>query len=322
MARLASTIPFLCVCLATSAVAGESESESEPTTAEVAASLDARTAGVFADELLLHGDPFNALTFYRLSRTLGAEDAGDIGFRMALCYELGDRFAAAEQAYLDLAGQHADWSARATFRAAMSAQADGRPREAAMHLQDVLLEGQGTELAPRAAYMQGVVALSGGELASADAAFSSFEASYPSHSLVPRAAAARAVLAERIPRRSPALAGAMSLVLPGSGQLYAGHPGDAAMAFLASGVLGLWSYTLVRSGFEDDKGWRVGTGAALGTVAAFTWTSNVFGAVRGARRSNSYLRKKRADEALRETADSALPITAEDVLRDEALFGR
>ncbi|MCO4745627.1 MAG: hypothetical protein KC912_12615 [Proteobacteria bacterium] len=306
-------IPFLCAFLATSAVA-------EEPSVDVVSGLDASGAESFADDLVRRGDPFNALTFYRLSGHLSGTPEPSIAFRTALCYELGERFSAAEESYLDLAGRFPDWSARATWRAAMSARHDGRFGEAALHLSDVSLEGQGTELATRAQFMQGVLALDQVELERADQSFEQFVLTHPDHAMAPRAVAARSVLADRVPRRSPVLAGILSAVIPGSGQLYAGHPGDAAMAFLSSGVLGLWSYTLVRSGVEDQQGWRVGTGTALGTVAAFTWTSNVFGSVRGAKRSNSYLRRGRAQSALRETADPSLEEHGEDVLRDEHLF--
>jgi uncharacterized membrane protein len=312
MARPVSMILFLCGGLATSGAA--SAQSLEPSDGLSAAALDAVSAESFATKLLREGDPFNALTFYRLSEALTDEPGAELYFRMALCYELGDRFHDAEAAYLDLAGRDPAWSGRATYRAAMSATASGRPAEAALHLQDVQLEGQGTPLAMQAAFMTGVVALDAGDPVSAQAAFQAFDLAYPDHPLVVRSRAAQAVLEQRVPRRSPAAAGLLSLVLPGAGQLYAGHAGDAAMAFLASGVLGLWSYSLVRSGVEDERGWRIGAGAALGTVATFTWSSNVFGAVRGARRTNVYLRKKRADNVRRETADPLLEASAEDVL--------
>lgn len=265
------------------------------------------------------GDPFNALTFFRLADMLDGTRRGDLAFRMALCYELGDQFAAAEQAYLDLAGQSTDWSVAATYRAAMSARAAGRPAEAALHLQDVVLEGRGTEAEVRAQFMLGVTALDAADLAGARAAFKTFRAAHPEEPLSVRADAALRVLDAPVPRRSPVMAGALSALVPGAGQLYSGHAGDAFMAFFSSGVLGLWSYSLIRSGVEDEQGWRVGTGAALGTVAAFTWTSNVFGAVRGARRTNSYLRSRRSGEVLRETADPRLEASAEDALATVAL---
>jgi outer membrane protein assembly factor BamD (BamD/ComL family)/TM2 domain-containing membrane protein YozV len=39
-----------------------------------------------------------------------------------------------------------------------------------------------------------------------------------------------------IPKKSPLLAGGLSAVLPGAGQLYVGRPGDAAVSFLLNGV--------------------------------------------------------------------------------------
>jgi tetratricopeptide (TPR) repeat protein len=39
-----------------------------------------------------------------------------------------------------------------------------------------------------------------------------------------------------LPKKSPSLAGGLSAVLPGAGQLYVGRPGDAAVSFLLNGV--------------------------------------------------------------------------------------
>lgn len=43
-----------------------------------------------------------------------------------------------------------------------------------------------------------------------------------------------------IPRKSPTLAGGLSAVLPGAGQLYVGRPRDAAVSFLLNGVF-IWA---------------------------------------------------------------------------------
>jgi outer membrane protein assembly factor BamD (BamD/ComL family)/TM2 domain-containing membrane protein YozV len=43
-----------------------------------------------------------------------------------------------------------------------------------------------------------------------------------------------------IPKKSPTLAGGLSSVLPGAGQLYVGRPGDAATSFLLNGVF-IWA---------------------------------------------------------------------------------
>jgi len=49
----------------------------------------------------------------------------------------------------------------------------------------------------------------------------------------------------KIPHRSPGLAGAMSAVLPGAGQLYAGNGRDAATALFVNGLLAAFNWQLI-----------------------------------------------------------------------------
>lgn len=303
MRRLACTIPFLLA--ASAAVAAE------PATGGTASSDDA----AFAEHLLRSGDPFNALTFYRRALFTDPDrtDAADLHLRIGLCYELGERYPAAEEAYLDTAGRFPGRSPEATYRAAM-ATAHVDPLRARIHLEEVVMEGEGTAWAMRASFMQGVVTVQAGDLDGADGAFATYLAAWPTSELSPRAEAARSLLAVTAPRRSPALAGTMSLVLPGSGQLYAGHPGDGLMAFLASGVLGAWSATLIWYGVDADRGWAVASGTVLGTFAVFSWASNVVGATRGARRFNRHQQRRRAEEILRELDHPDLQRIPTDVL--------
>ena len=79
-------------------------------------------------------------------------------------------------------------------------------------------------------------------------------------------------------------------------------------------MLGLWSYTVIRYGVENDATWAIPTGVTLGTFAAFTWASNVVGAVRGARRANQHRLHLRADDILRALDHPDVERSAEDAL--------
>jgi len=84
---------------------------------------------------------------------------------------------------------------------------------------------------------------------------------------------------------TPALAGALSLVVPGAGQVYYGHPGDAFMAFVFSvGLAGLSYYYLA----EAD---RPVPGIVVGGFAAFFWLGQAYGAYVGARSRRHHLRE-------------------------------
>jgi putative component of membrane protein insertase Oxa1/YidC/SpoIIIJ protein YidD len=80
---------------------------------------------------------------------------------------------------------------------------------------------------------------------------------------------------DALPRKSRWLAGSLSAVLPGSGQVYAGRPADGAVAFLVNSVL--IGGTVVAARRHENV-----TAGALGFVAFGFYTGNVYGAVNAA----------------------------------------
>ena len=92
------------------------------------------------------------------------------------------------------------------------------------------------------------------------------------------------------PTRSPALAGSMSALLPGSGQMYAGRTSDGWVAFLTNATLigGTWAAV-----HNDEEV----TAAVVGFVALAFYTGNVYGGINAAHRYNETSR----DQWLQET---------------------
>ncbi len=286
-----------------------------PPAAPVGATVDAATARSFADRLLDAGDPFNALTWYRLALHLDPDrpDAEVVRFRMAWAYEAGGRWDAAEAAYGQVLGP--GLTDRATWRIAAVAAQDGRPQDAdrwfAVLADEELALHPDSPWVTRAPFARGVVALQAHDLPTAARRFA--EVPPEADPWGPRAASLATASAVPLPSRSPLLAAVLSTVLPGSGQVYTGHLGDGLMAFAASGVLGAWSYTLVRQGVEQERAWEVGLGAVVGGMATLTWSSNVVGAWRGAHRFDDRQARERADALLAEAWDPALELQAADV---------
>ncbi|MBI2441917.1 MAG: outer membrane protein assembly factor BamD [Lentisphaerae bacterium] len=84
---------------------------------------------------------------------------------------------------------------------------------------------------------------------------------------------------DQIPRKSPWVAGGLSALLPGAGQLYNHRPRDAALAFLLTGLFGWATY----EAYERNE---VVTGTGL-AVLTFAWYSgNVYNACNGANKYN------------------------------------
>jgi len=96
-----------------------------------------------------------------------------------------------------------------------------------------------------------------------------------------------------IPRKSPGLAGVMSAILPGAGQLYIGRKKDAAVSFLLNGAFILGAIEAFRK--EENA-----IGAILVFFEAGWYTGNVYSAVSGAHKFN----RKKTDDFIRRLEQS------------------
>jgi tetratricopeptide (TPR) repeat protein len=85
--------------------------------------------------------------------------------------------------------------------------------------------------------------------------------------------------------KSPFLAGILSAVLPGAGQLYVGRRRDAVMAFALNG---LFVFGLV-SAFQNDE---PVAGSVLAIIETAWYSGNVYGAVNGAHKRNAVSRER------------------------------
>lgn len=75
-------------------------------------------------------------------------------------------------------------------------------------------------------------------------------------------------------RKSPVVAGIMSGIIPGSGKFYAGKKGEAVSAFITTSGLGVVTWENYRKRGIDSFGT-----IAFGTAFAFSYISNIYGAV-------------------------------------------
>lgn len=94
--------------------------------------------------------------------------------------------------------------------------------------------------------------------------------------------------AAAIPAKSPALAGSLSALVPGSGQLYVGRKRDAAISFILNGAL----IGLTALAFEKDE---PVAGGVLAAVELSWYSGNIYGAVNGAHKYNRDRRRNFAE---------------------------
>lgn len=295
--------------LATALAADPAPAPAADVAPPMVATVDSPAASGFADSLMAAGDAYNALTWYRLALYLdpARPDADALRFRVALAYERGDRFPAAVYAYGQVGGSLAD---DAAYRSALADFHAGNPLSADVSLERLPLFYPDSELAPTAAYLRGVLALERKDLSAAEARFAAFN--MPDSALAPKAAALAEAARAPVRTRAPLLAGALSVV-PGLGQLYAGHPGDAAMAAIVNIPVGVTSALLLREGVQTGHTGVLVAGAILGGAFVITYPSNLLGAYRGALRANERERQLRAESLLGQAWDPSLMLDPDDV---------
>ena len=98
--------------------------------------------------------------------------------------------------------------------------------------------------------------------------------------------------------KKPALALAMSAVLPGSGKAYSGRWGDAAVSFLFVTTGAYASYrAFSKKGISSFNGWL------FGGIAFSFYASNLYGSFKAARNHNEQVRNQYQHDA-------------EDIIRD------
>jgi TolA-binding protein/TM2 domain-containing membrane protein YozV len=91
-----------------------------------------------------------------------------------------------------------------------------------------------------------------------------------------------------IPTKSPTLAGGLSAVLPGAGQLYVNRPGDALVSFLLNGAF-IWATV---EAFHNDNNV---TGGILLFFESGWYLGNIYNAVNGAEKYNRRNEQKYLD---------------------------
>jgi tetratricopeptide (TPR) repeat protein len=182
-----------------------------------------------------------------------------------------------------------DRAAEALIQAGMAREKSGSPEAAEEFYQGVihsteLPRGKSFDLRNRARFRLGWMNMEAGNYAAARKWFEAVDARHQLH-VSARNLAERSLEGDSLPRRSPATAGFMSAVLPGAGQLYAGRPVDAGLAFGLNAAF-LWGTIEA----YNNESWAVF--ALLGLMEVGWYGGNIYNAVNGA---HIYNREKREE---------------------------
>jgi tetratricopeptide (TPR) repeat protein len=236
----------------------------------------------FADALFADGDYFRAITEYQRFLFFYPSDARASGVQLQIgrAYQRGQQWEEARKTFVHLAQQHPDPAVRAeaAYLVGETSFEQGRYPQAIADLRSAVEQYEHTPVAERARYLLGWSYLRARQWPEAIQTFETIGASSPlfpsSHAL---ADASREV--EHLPRKSPALAGLMSALIPGAGHFYSGRYRDGTVALLLNGGF-------LAAGLEAVS---AGNEAAAGLLLFFeaAWYSGaVYGAVNAAQKYN------------------------------------
>ncbi len=89
---------------------------------------------------------------------------------------------------------------------------------------------------------------------------------------------------KKIKKKSPELATALSIILPGSGYMYAGHFTTGLSSFLINALIGFATYT-------SFKTQNTGIGVLSGIIGLGFYMGNIQGSVKSIKRENDYLKE-------------------------------
>ena len=247
-------------------------------------SLTADQLIVFAERLMYEGEYFRAITEYRRFLFYYHDEPrrAMVHFRIGLAFYRGESYGEALQTFREVSqlypytayGQQAWlWQGESLVRQGQYAAAEALYTDITTHFpHDTIGQQARYQLAWTLLYRR--------QWRDAAAQFqqvASDSTLYPNAQLLAQAA----LEGEHLPAKSPLLAGILSGLLPGSGQLYNGRLGDALLACLLNGLFIAGIVEAVHNNAATVAG-------ILSFFEAGWYTGNVYGAINGAHKYNRY----------------------------------
>jgi TolA-binding protein len=242
----------------------------------------------FADALFNEGDYFRAITEYKRFLFLHPADArsGIVQLQIGLSYQRGQQWDDARQTFEAIAQQHPDPKIRAeaAYLIGETAFRQGRYAQAIADLRPVAQQYGPSSIGERARYLLGWSYLRTRQWLEASQTFASIDTA---SSLFPssRALAEAAREGKHLPRKSPALAGLMSGIIPGTGHFYTGRWRDGTVALLLNGAF-------LAAGIEAVSAGNEAAAALLLFFEAAWYSGAIYGAVNAAHKYNRDLEER------------------------------
>lgn len=243
----------------------------------------------FADQLLQEGEYFRAVTEYRRFRFNHPDDPRQAMalFRIGQAFYRGQQYNEALQTFRDVIQSYPEtpygqqawlWQGESLLQ---QTQFDAAEQSYSAYMERYA----DAPALPYAQYQRGWTLLYRRQWGAAAAELQQIPDTSP---LFPAAQqlAIEAQEGSQRPKKSPVLAGVLSALLPGAGQLYNGRPGDAVLSFLLNGLF-------IAGSIEAIQHDELAIAGVLSFFEAGWYGGNVYSAVNGSHKHN-----RRADETL------------------------
>ena len=236
----------------------------------------------FADSLFQEGDYLNAAHEYKRLLFLHPDTPriDFIAFRVAASYQNAGKLENAIRAYQLLIDTYPKsiLVERAKNNIAQCHVLLGDSQQGLASLKQFLSEHKGSSLAPRVQFTIGMLHVDKGEWAQASRAWSDVYSTYPESSFakVSDRLARTIKNADTLPHRSPTVAGVLSALIPGSGQIYSGRTVDGLYTFVGMVVLG--SAGLY---YADQERYEVAI--PVGVLSVFFYGNGIYQSIQSAR---------------------------------------
>ena len=236
----------------------------------------------FADSLFQEGDYLNAAHEYKRLLFLhpDAPRIDFIAFRIAASYQNAGKLENAIGAYQLLIDTYPKsiLVERAKNNIAQCHVLLGDSEQGLASLKRFLSEHKGSSLAPRVQFTIGMLHVDKGEWTQASRAWSDVYSTYPESSFAKMSdRLARTIKnADTLPHRSPTVAGVLSALIPGSGQVYSGRTVDGLYTFVGMVVLGSASLY-----YADQERYEVAV--PVGVLSMFFYGNGIYQSIQSAR---------------------------------------
>ena len=259
----------------------------------------------FADSLFQEGDYLNAAHEYKrilfLHPNLPRIDF--VAFRVAASYQNAGQLEKAIPAYQFLIDTYPNSSLveRATNNIAQCHILLGHRERGITSLENFLSKHKRSDLAPLAHFTIGMLHIDKSEWTEAGRVWNDVFSTYPDSPFAKVSARLARIVknVDTLPHRSPTVAGVLSAVVPGSGQVYSGKTVDGLYAFMSVAVLGSASVYYTR-----EERYEVAVPVAV--LGAFFYGNSIYQGIRAARTFNLQHEERFRSQIQHEIRDSGL----------------